>query len=90
MARGRSQPDQGEPFGHRLELLCGLHRQQENQQLGIPREVAKTFSTRLRQLVGYGIYRHLIGHIDKRNPDYLLGESGKLESVWDRKSGSKE
>lgn len=77
-------------LGIASNYCAGFIRQQENQQLGIPREVAKTFSTRLRQLVGYGIYRHLIGHIDKRNPDYLLGESGKLESVWDRKSGSKE
>lgn len=47
-------------------------RQQENQQLGVPREVAATFSPRLRKLCGYGVYNGLIGHINKRDPVELL------------------
>ncbi len=35
------------------------------------------------QLVGYGVYRGLIGHIDKRDPVELLGEPGALETVWE-------
>jgi ectoine hydroxylase-related dioxygenase (phytanoyl-CoA dioxygenase family) len=58
-------------------------RQQENQQLGIPREIARRFPKRLRELVGYGVYRGLVGHIDKRDPVELLGESGALETVWE-------
>jgi len=69
--------------GIAMNYCAGFLRQQENQQLGIPREVARGFSPRLRELVGYGVYRHLIGHIDKRSPEFLLGESGDLESVWD-------
>jgi hypothetical protein len=45
--------------------------------------VARGFSPRLRELVGYGVYRGLLGHIDKRNPVELLGESGALETVWE-------
>jgi ectoine hydroxylase-related dioxygenase (phytanoyl-CoA dioxygenase family) len=66
-----------------MNYCAGYIRQQENQQLGIPREVAQGFSKRLRELVGYGIYHSLIGHIEKRSPDFLLGASGELESVWD-------
>ncbi|MCC6847189.1 MAG: phytanoyl-CoA dioxygenase family protein [Deltaproteobacteria bacterium] len=69
--------------GIAMNYCAGWVRQQENQQLGIPREVARGFSPRLRELVGYGVYRGLIGHIDKRNPDELLGESGALETVWE-------
>jgi ectoine hydroxylase-related dioxygenase (phytanoyl-CoA dioxygenase family) len=47
-------------------------RQQENQQLGIPRSVAAGFPTRLRELVGYSVYNGLIGHVDKRDPIGLL------------------
>jgi ectoine hydroxylase-related dioxygenase (phytanoyl-CoA dioxygenase family) len=47
-------------------------RQQENQQLGIPRDVAAGFEPRLRRLVGYGIYNGLVGHIDKHDPASLL------------------
>jgi ectoine hydroxylase-related dioxygenase (phytanoyl-CoA dioxygenase family) len=59
--------------GIAMNYCAGFVRQQENQQLGIPREVAATFDFRLRELVGYGIYHGLIGHIDKRNPAALLG-----------------
>ena len=69
--------------GVAMNYCAGFIRQQENQQLGIPREIARGFTPRLRELVGYGIYRSLIGHIDKRNPIELLGEDGSLETVWD-------
>ncbi len=69
--------------GIAMNYCAGWVRQQENQQLGIPREIARDFGPRLRELVGYGVYRGLIGHIDKRNPAELLGESGALETVWE-------
>ncbi len=69
--------------GIAMNYCAGWIRQQENQQLGIPRDIARGFGTRLRELVGYAVYRGLVGHIDKRNPDELLGESGALETVWE-------
>ena len=69
--------------GIAMNYCAGWIRQQENQQLGIPRDVARGFSPRLRELVGYGVYRGLIGHIDKRNPTELLGDSGALATVWE-------
>lgn len=62
--------------GLAVGFCVGWMRQQENQQLGIPREVAKGFSPRLRKLVGYGIYKGLYGHIDKCSPVDLLDEAG--------------
>ena len=44
-------------------------RAQENQQLGIPRAVARGFSPRLLELVGCGVYNGLVGHIDKQGPE---------------------
>jgi ectoine hydroxylase-related dioxygenase (phytanoyl-CoA dioxygenase family) len=69
--------------GIAMNYCAGWVRQQENQQLGIPREVARGFSPRLRELVGYGVYHGLIGHIDKHSPVELLGEPGSLETVWE-------
>jgi ectoine hydroxylase-related dioxygenase (phytanoyl-CoA dioxygenase family) len=64
---------------------AGYLRQQENQQLGIPRDVAARFSPRLRRLVGYGVYHALIGHIDKHDPAEMLGEvPAGPATVWDR------
>jgi ectoine hydroxylase-related dioxygenase (phytanoyl-CoA dioxygenase family) len=70
--------------GIAMNYCAGFIRQQENQQLGIPREIARGFSPRLRELVGYGVYRMLIGHIDKRSPIELLGDEAPSTMVWDR------
>ncbi|HEX2690290.1 MAG TPA: phytanoyl-CoA dioxygenase family protein [Kofleriaceae bacterium] len=59
-------------LGLAMNYCAGWLRQQENQQLGIPREVARSFSPRLRKLVGYGLYKKLVGHIDKCSPEDLL------------------
>jgi len=74
--------------GIAMNYCAGFVRQQENQQLGIPAEVARGFSPRLRELVGYGVYRGLIGHIDKHSPAELLGDEQPFRSVWDQTSGS--
>jgi ectoine hydroxylase-related dioxygenase (phytanoyl-CoA dioxygenase family) len=71
-------------IGIAMNYCAGFLRQQENQQLGIPREVVRGFSPRLRSLVGYGIYHGLIGHIDKNDPVQLLGQASPSPIVWDR------
>jgi ectoine hydroxylase-related dioxygenase (phytanoyl-CoA dioxygenase family) len=68
---GANQTD-ARRVGIAMNYCAGWLRQQENQQLGIPREIARDFAPRLRKLVGYGIYRGLLGHIDKCSPEYLL------------------
>jgi ectoine hydroxylase-related dioxygenase (phytanoyl-CoA dioxygenase family) len=69
--------------GIAMNYCAGWIRQQENQQLGIPREIARCFSPRLQALVGYGVYNGLIGHIDKQSPTVLFGEDGDHRMVWD-------
>ncbi len=70
--------------GIAMNYCAGWIRQQENQQLGIPRDVAVGFSRRLRQLCGYGVYNGLIGHIDKHSPAEMLGEPpAEDRMVWD-------
>ena len=76
--------------GVAMNYCAGFLRQQENQQLGIPQHVARGFEPRLRELVGYGVYRGLIGHIDKRSPAELLGEAPAFRSIWDRGQGREE
>jgi ectoine hydroxylase-related dioxygenase (phytanoyl-CoA dioxygenase family) len=55
-----------------MNYCAGYIRQQENQQLGIPLDLARTFEPRLRKLAGFGLYRRLIGHIDRCSPEDLL------------------
>ncbi|HEY5646441.1 MAG TPA: phytanoyl-CoA dioxygenase family protein [Pseudomonadales bacterium] len=70
--------------GIAMNYCAGFIRQQENQQLGIPLELARTFEPRLQELAGFGTYRHLMGHIDKQSPaQALLGRDDGFRSVWD-------
>jgi ectoine hydroxylase-related dioxygenase (phytanoyl-CoA dioxygenase family) len=69
--------------GIAMNYCAGFIRQQENQQLGIPRQIARGFSPRLRELVGYSVYNGLIGHIDKTHPGQLLDQDVDHTMIWD-------
>ena len=72
--------------GVAMNYCAGFIRQQENQQLGIPLGMVARMPSRLQQLVGFGIYNSLIGHIDKRSPaEVLLGPGGAdRRMIWDQ------
>ncbi|HEV7887835.1 MAG TPA: phytanoyl-CoA dioxygenase family protein [Acidimicrobiales bacterium] len=71
-------------YGIAMNYCAGYIRQQENQQLGLPDSLVRGFEPRLRELVGYGVYMGLIGHVDRRSPDQLLSD-GRLphQMIWD-------
>ncbi|HJW42449.1 MAG TPA: phytanoyl-CoA dioxygenase family protein [Rhizomicrobium sp.] len=69
--------------GIAMNYCAGFIRQQENQQLGLAPELVKSFSPRLQELVGYGVYQGLIGHIDKKSPAQVLNGGGAFKSIWD-------
>ena len=44
----------------------------------------RSFTDRLQELIGHGVYRGLIGHIDKDSPaNHLLKGGGEFKSIWD-------
>jgi ectoine hydroxylase-related dioxygenase (phytanoyl-CoA dioxygenase family) len=70
--------------GIAMNYCAGYLRQQENQQLGIPLETVRRFPHRLQELAGFGIYRGLVGHIDKQVPaNLLLGSDADPSLRWD-------
>jgi len=69
--------------GIAMNYCAGFIRQQENQQLGLDPGLVKGFPPRLQELVGYGVYRGLIGHIDKTSPAQRLNGGGAFRSIWD-------
>ncbi len=70
--------------GIAMNYCAGFIRQQENQQLGIPLELVRTFEPRLQALIGFGTYSNLVGHIDKQSPaQVLLDRDDGFQSVWD-------
>jgi ectoine hydroxylase-related dioxygenase (phytanoyl-CoA dioxygenase family) len=70
--------------GLAMNYCAGFIRQQENQQLGIPLSRVREFAPRLQELAGFGTYKNLMGHIDKRSPiQAVLGADDGFVSVWD-------
>ena len=63
---------------------AGYMRQEENQLLAVPREMAATFPRRLQEMLGYGVYRGLMGHVDQHDPGELLDPDVETDMVWNR------
>ncbi len=62
-------------LGVNVQYCPGFVRQQQNPYLGIPPEVASGFSDRLLGLLGYRLYKGIMGHIDGRSPgEVVFGE----------------
>lgn len=48
--------------------VAGWLRAQENNVIGVPREIARELDPRLQQLLGWGTYRDFLGYVDGRHP----------------------
>ena len=71
--------------GIAMNYCAGYIRQQENQQLGIPLDMVRQFEPALQELCGFGVYKGLIGHIDRRSPtEALLDPESPTTMLWDR------
>jgi len=71
--------------GIAMNYCAGWVRQQENQQLGIPLDVVRGFSPVLQELCGFGVYKGLIGHIDRQSPaQRLIDPDSPNAMLWDR------
>ena len=63
---------------------AGWVRQEENQLLSMPREYVAALPGRLHRMVGYGVYRGLIGHVDQVDPGSWLDPETETDMVWKR------
>jgi ectoine hydroxylase-related dioxygenase (phytanoyl-CoA dioxygenase family) len=61
--------------GVNVQYCPGFVRQQQNPYLGIPADIAATFSDRLLSLLGYRLYKGIMGHIDGASPgEFVFGD----------------
>jgi ectoine hydroxylase-related dioxygenase (phytanoyl-CoA dioxygenase family) len=65
-----------------VNYCAGFLRQEECQLLAIPREQVMEFTPRLRELVGYGTYRGLLGHVDQQSPEVLVDPDATTDMIW--------
>lgn len=59
-------------LGVNVQYCPGFVRQQQNPYLGVPAEVAATFPDRLLELLGYRLYKGIMGHVDGRSPGEVV------------------
>jgi ectoine hydroxylase-related dioxygenase (phytanoyl-CoA dioxygenase family) len=73
-----------ERYGLSIQYVAGWCRQQQNLMLGTPREVVASYPRRLQELIGYSMYRNVMGHVDRQHPLSLLGVDVQPEMVWEK------
>lgn len=61
---------------------AGWVRQEENQILGMSRDYVASLPPRLHRMIGYGVYRGLIGHVDQVDPGTWLDPEKETDMVW--------
>lgn len=71
-------------FGLSIQYVAGWCRQQQNLMLGTDPEVVATYPRRLQELIGYSMYKNVMGHVDRENPITLLGVEVEPNMVWDK------
>ncbi|MEZ5246011.1 MAG: phytanoyl-CoA dioxygenase family protein [Acidimicrobiales bacterium] len=74
--------------GRRQFIVCnycaGWVRQEESQLLGLDRDYVATLPPRMRRLVGYGVYKGLIGHVAGDDPGSWVDDDVETDLVWKR------
>jgi ectoine hydroxylase-related dioxygenase (phytanoyl-CoA dioxygenase family) len=78
-----------ERYGLSIQYVAGWCRQQQNLMLGTPRDVVASYPRRLQELIGYSMYRNVMGHVDRQHPLTLLGENVQPEMVWEKMKRTK-
>jgi ectoine hydroxylase-related dioxygenase (phytanoyl-CoA dioxygenase family) len=72
----------------RMGIVCnycaGWLRQEENQLLAVPATYAAGLPARLRSMLGYSVYRGLMGHVDQVDPGTWLDPEKETDMVWKR------
>ena len=68
--------------GVNVQYCPGFVRQQQNPYLGIPADVAAAFSDRLLELLGYRLYKGIMGHVDGASPGEVVFGARMAETAY--------
>jgi ectoine hydroxylase-related dioxygenase (phytanoyl-CoA dioxygenase family) len=72
----------------RMGIVCnycaGWMRTEENQLLAMPMDYIAALPNRLHAMLGYSVYRGLMGHVDQVDPGTWLDPEKETDMVWKR------
>lgn len=71
-------------YGLSIQFVAGWCRQQQNLMLGTDPALVASYPRRLQELIGYSIYRNVMGHVDRQHPLRLLGVDVEPNMVWEK------
>jgi len=80
---GGANTTDGRRVGLAVQYCAGYLRPQENWFLLIPPAEIATYPERLQVLLGWGMYRKLLGHVDERDPRTILGAELPIDLIYD-------
>lgn len=60
-------------LGLNVQYVRGFFRTQQNQYLSIPHDQLAGYDQRLRELLGFELYRGIMGHVDGQSPAAAVG-----------------
>lgn len=81
---GANQTADERRYGLSIQYVSGWCRQQQNLMLGTAPEVVAGYPRRLQELIGYSMFRNVMGHVDRRHPLSLLGIDEEPQMVWEK------
>ncbi len=73
-------------LGLNVQYVRGFFRTQQNQYLSIPHEQLRSYPKRLRELLGFELYRGIMGHVDGASPAAVVGAESEKASAYSASS----
>jgi ectoine hydroxylase-related dioxygenase (phytanoyl-CoA dioxygenase family) len=67
-----------------MNYCAGFLRPEENQLLGISPDLVRTFPPRLQEMLGWGVYRGHLGHVERQSPAHSLNAGRKFKPLWEK------
>ena len=87
---GRNTTPDQQRYGLSVQFVAGWCRQQQNLLLGTDPDVVAGYPQRLQELIGYSLYKNVMGHVNRQHPLTLLGLDVQPNMIWDKMNTASE
>ncbi|MEM7092256.1 MAG: phytanoyl-CoA dioxygenase family protein [Actinomycetota bacterium] len=79
---GPNSSDDDWRLGLNVQYVRGFFRTQQNQYLSIPHDQVADYPKRLRELLGFELYRGIMGHVDGASPAAAIGADPEASGAY--------
>jgi ectoine hydroxylase-related dioxygenase (phytanoyl-CoA dioxygenase family) len=73
-------------LGLNVQYVRGFFRTQQNHYLGVPHDKVRRYPKRLRELLGFELYRGIMGHIEGHSPAAVIGADPDAHDAYSASS----